>query len=89
MSPVEYHGRQYKVVRGSDVQRDGMYLELWSATNPDVQLFEVFYSDVTHNLIFSAFSQEDVPIEVLEEFMRQARWLLTPTTKNAEQEHCT
>jgi hypothetical protein len=76
MNPIEHNGRRYGVIRGSDIQRDGMYLELWSASRPDVQLFEVFYSDVTHQMQFASFSQEDVPIEVVEEFLRRARTLL-------------
>ena len=31
MTAIEHHGQSYRGIRGSDVQRDGMFLELWSA----------------------------------------------------------
>ena len=80
MSPIIHRDRHYRVVRGSDVQRDGVFLELWSAIHPDRQLFEAFYSDATGEMYFASFSDEDVPFEVLEEFTKQARYFLTPTT---------
>ena len=49
MTPIEHNGQAYRVVRESDVQRDGILLELWSAKHPEKQLCEVFYSDITHN----------------------------------------
>jgi len=80
MPPIIHKGRHYRVVRGSDVERDGMFLELWSAERPDHQLFEAFYSDATGEMHFASFLDEDVPFEVIEEFTKQARHLLTPTT---------
>ena len=77
MIPIAHNGKQYGVVRGSDIQRDGMYLELWSAESISVQLYEVFYSDVTNEMQFASFTNADVPIEVVEEFLSQARFLLT------------
>jgi hypothetical protein len=81
VTPIIHEGKIYRVVRGSDVHRDGMFLELWSAQTPETQLFEVFYSDVTNKMEFVCFKQEDVPIEVVEEYLRQARFLLTPTER--------
>lgn len=78
MSPIEHQGKRYKLVRGSDVQRDGMYLELWDAKKEGEQLFEAFYSDETGEMMFASFAKGDVPLEVIEEFVRQARLLLTP-----------
>jgi hypothetical protein len=86
MNPIEYNGQSYGIIRGSDVQRDGMYLELWSAQNPDKQLCEVFYSDVKYTMSLACFDQEDIPIEVFEEYLRQSRYLLTPSqNEKAEQ----
>lgn len=82
MTSIEHNGQSYGVVRGSDVQRDGMFLELWSANHPEKQLCEVFYSDVTHAMAFACFDKEDIPLEVLEEYLRQSRYLLTPNSKN-------
>jgi hypothetical protein len=75
------NGQCYRVVRGSDVQRDGMFLELWSAKRPEKQLCEVFYSDITQTISFACFDQEDIPLDVLEENLKQSRYLLTPTSK--------
>lgn len=82
MTSIEHNGQSYGVVRGSDVQRDGMYLELWSAKHPEKQLCEVFYSDITQNMTVTCFDQEDIPLEVMEEYLSQSRYLLTPTSKN-------
>ena len=39
----------YRTVRGSDVRRDGMFLELIDEGTGD-EVAEVFYSDVTHEM---------------------------------------
>lgn len=80
MAPIIHKGDHYRVVRGSDIQRDGMYLELWSAIHPDKQLFEAFYSDATGEMYFASFLNEGIPFEVVEEFTKQARYFLPPTT---------
>ena len=79
MPPIVHKGRSYRVVRGSDVERDGMFLELWSSERPDHQLFEAFYSDATGEMHFASFLNEEVSLEVIEEFTKQARHLLSPT----------
>jgi hypothetical protein len=84
MTPIEHNGESYKVIRGSDVQRDGMFLELWSAKNPERLLYEVFYSDITHTYSFACFEQAVIPLEVLEEYLRQSRYLLKPNSDEAE-----
>lgn len=81
MLSIDYKGQTYRVVRGSDLQRDGMYLEMWSAKHPEKQLCEVFYSDITHTMAFACLDPEEIPLEVLEEYLRQSRHLLTPTSK--------
>ena len=80
MPPIEHNGQIYRVIRGSDVERDGMFLELWSAKQPERPLCEVFYSDISHTFAFACFDQEDIPLEVLEEYLRQSRSLLQPTS---------
>ena len=85
MNPIEHNGRLFSLVRGSDLQRDGMFLELWSAQNPRRQLCEVFYSDVTHTMSFSCFVQDDIPFEVMEQYLKQSRYLLTPMPDDTEQ----
>ena len=81
MKAIIYNGHTYRVVRGSDLQRNGMYLELWSAKHPEKQLCEVFYLDNTHTMAFACLDPEEIPLEVLEEYLRQSRHLLTPTSK--------
>ena len=49
---------------------------VWSARHPDVQLFEIFYSDADRKMQFASFSREDVPVEVVAEFLRLAQRLL-------------
>lgn len=74
MSPE--HPMGYKSVRGSDVDRDGMYLEV---STPDDQLvLEIFYSDRTGKMSVTLY-QEAVPVEAIEAFIPYAKWALTPT----------
>ncbi|WP_312626715.1 hypothetical protein [Scandinavium sp.] len=68
--------KTYHYLRGSDVVRDGMYLELIEAdTSPQKQLAEVFYSDVTHELTLT-YQEPDIPISVMNDFMNAALKLL-------------
>ena len=62
MKPIIYNGHTYRVVRGSDLQHDGMYLELWSAKHPEKQLCEVFYSDITLSMAFACLDPEEIPL---------------------------
>lgn len=57
---------EYKLSRGSDIVRDGMYLELTMAnTDPVLQLAEVFYSDVTHQFTLTCY-EPNIPLAVIE-----------------------
>lgn len=70
--------KTYHYIRGSDVVRDGMFLELIEAdTSPQKQLAEVFYSDVTHELTLT-YQEPDIPISVMNDFMDAALKLLPP-----------
>lgn len=75
---TEFGGRRYEVLRGSDVQNDGMYLEMndVSGSTPDTVLF-AFRSDRDGRFTFSAFRQ-DLPLEAVEWFIGRARALLAP-----------
>ncbi|ATM97328.1 Uncharacterised protein [Yersinia frederiksenii] len=54
----------YEFICGSDVVRDGMYMEVRiTETNPSRQIAEVFYSDVLATFTLSCFEQ-DIPFEV-------------------------
>lgn len=72
---------EYELTRGSDIVRDGMYLELTMAnTDPVLQLAEVFYSDVTHQFTLTCF-EPNIPLAVIETFIEQAKKLLPPIEK--------
>ncbi|HCR4096803.1 TPA: hypothetical protein OOF48_001974 [Providencia rettgeri] len=76
-----HDGVEYKLARGSDIVRDGMYLELTMAnTDPVLQLAEVFYSDVTHQFTLTCF-EPNIPLEVIETLIEQAKKLLPPIEK--------
>jgi len=54
---------------GSDVVRDGMFMELLSSER--VLLTEVFYSDVTNRMVVT-LGRQALPIEVIETLLFQA-----------------
>ncbi|OBU04888.1 hypothetical protein [Morganella psychrotolerans] len=73
---IEDNGTRYEIIRGSDVVRDGMYLELsLPDTYPVEQLAEIFYSDVTHDFIISIFA-DSLPLSVIEILVAEAKVLL-------------
>lgn len=50
---------KFELRRGSDVIRDGMYLELSiSGTSPLRQVAEVFYSDITHEFFLTCYEEK-------------------------------
>ncbi|MHA3774825.1 hypothetical protein ACXR0O_25170 [Verrucomicrobiota bacterium sgz303538] len=73
---LEYNGRTYSTLRGSDVTRDGMFLSLSQAGSIET-LMEVFYSDADGSFTVAGFGNF-VPIEVVEQFLNEARKLLPP-----------
>lgn len=73
-------GRNYFYVRGSDVDRDGMYLELFhgDAKFPGQEpLAEIFYSDKGGSMVVTTFS-EAVPLEAVEWLIAEAKTQLPP-----------
>ncbi len=69
---------KFELIRGSDVLRDGMYLELSvSETSPLRQVAEVFYSDVTHEFFLTCY-EENIPLEAVEKLISEARISLPP-----------
>ncbi|UXD28192.1 hypothetical protein [Yersinia enterocolitica] len=69
---------KYKMRRGSDVLRDGMYLELSvSETSPLRQVAEIFFSDITHEFFLTCY-EENIPLEVIEKLISKARTSLPP-----------
>ncbi|MEZ2894440.1 hypothetical protein [Providencia rettgeri] len=74
-------GIEYEFVRGSDIVRDGMYLEVrMMYTDTLLQLAEVFYSDVTHQFTLTCY-EPNIPLTVIETLIEQAKKLLPPIEK--------
>lgn len=73
-------GITYTMELGSDLDRDGMFLELFEGSREGALLAEVFYSDQTHTMVFTAF-REDLPLEAVEWFIEQAKVQLPPVER--------
>jgi RNA polymerase subunit RPABC4/transcription elongation factor Spt4 len=75
----EAAGSRFEVVLASDVERDGMALELTrldeSGSGPAL---EAFYSDADGSMTFLAHRPTEVPLEVVERFIQRARAVLPP-----------
>ena len=69
--------RQYHTTRGSDIHRDGMFLEVTDETVEPACILEVFYSDVSREMTVTLF-KPDVPLEVVEWAASEARKWLPP-----------
>jgi hypothetical protein len=65
--------RSFCLVRGSDVERDGMYLELEDCGATASPLAEVFYSDTAHTFSTTIYdpATPDAAVRWLEEQARQ------------------
>ena len=75
---------EYSFTRGSDVVRDGMYLEADRIGGAERQtVAEVFYSDVTGRFSVTLF-EEAVPAELVEFMIADARKCLPPIQGKAD-----
>jgi hypothetical protein len=74
---IEFGGQRFTTFMGSDLQRDGMFLELHSETS-SAPLMEVFYSDHDASFTVTGFGQP-VPLSVIEQFLAEARQQLPPS----------
>lgn len=68
-------GSGHQFLMGSDIQRDGMFMEMLDASGACVA--EVFYSDVTGRMVVTLERQE-LPIEAVEELLSRAKLQLPP-----------
>lgn len=74
----ELRGRSYSCTLASDLDGDGMGLELVDDAGPSPELvLEAFYSDRTHEMTFTAHRAE-LPFELVEWFVTLARQRLPP-----------
>lgn len=76
---VTLEDRTYELVRGSDSDRDGMYLELTELVHgrPEDVVVEIFYWDAQQRMTVTVF-RRDIPLHVLEYCIEQAHTLLPP-----------
>jgi hypothetical protein len=75
---VEFRGRQYELIRASDVESDGMWLELYALSGGGrSQMLDAFYSDACGEMNLTAYAP-DMPLELVEWFVSRARQLLPP-----------
>ena len=75
---MTFEGRTYATLMGSDVNRDGMFLELEDVTGGGRDtLAEWFYSDADASMTFTAYRRR-VPAPVLAWFEREAARRLPP-----------
>ncbi|HTR42689.1 MAG TPA: hypothetical protein VMH87_13840 [Pseudomonadales bacterium] len=71
---TDFQGHYYSTVIASDLQRDGMGLELYR----DGKLIaEVFYSDATGKFTISLF-EKNLPMPVIEDYIAEAHTCLPP-----------
>lgn len=69
-------GEKYEGLIGSDLERDGMYLEISEFPSLEV-ILEIFYSDITNKFSITLF-KENVPLELIEEAIKIAKQRLVP-----------
>ncbi len=68
----------YQFLMGSDIQRNGMFMEMLDAGG--VCVAEVFYSDVTDKMVVT-LEQQELPIEAVQELLSRAKLQLPPLQK--------
>lgn len=71
---IDHHGTIYRTIRASDLQRDGMSLEL---QHGDETVAEVFYSDITREFSISSFAPA-IPLDVIEQLIAISKKTLPP-----------
>ena len=76
---VDIAGHRYSCTIASDINRDGMSLELWDADERAL-LLEVFYSDQDASITLTAF-RESIPVDAVEWAIREARTRLRPVSE--------
>lgn len=76
---VELDGHAYQATVASDLDRDGLYLEVQDSAGQ--MLAVIFYSDVEHTLKFTAH-RPDLPIALVEWMVAYSRERLVPSEKS-------
>lgn len=68
----------FELTMGSDVQRDGMFLELSDGVIEHAPLAEVFYADANGQMTLATFDNGSIPLEVVEWLISEAKRRLQP-----------
>lgn len=68
----------FELTMGSDVQRDGMFLELSDGVVENAPLAEVFYADADGQMTLATFDNASVPLEVVEWLIAEGKRRLAP-----------
>jgi hypothetical protein len=76
---IEIGGKGYWVVIGSDVDQDGMFLEVQDAA--DVLIARIFYWDRDASMTFTSF-RDDVPLALVEWMTIEAKKRLVPSASH-------
>jgi hypothetical protein len=80
---TEHSGHHYQTTRGSDVQRDGMFLELVVDGCTAAPVMEAFFSDATGTLRVELLERTSIPVEIVREFIGEAERLLPPVPQTS------
>ena len=80
---IEHSGHRYHLIMGSDVKRDGMFLELVVDGRSAAPPLEMFYSDATGSFTLNTLQTASIPLEIVEHFIREAQRCLPPAKKDA------
>jgi hypothetical protein len=58
----EYNNCLYSIIVGSDVIRDGMYVEVTDDVEGLNAFLEIFYSDITSEMTISLYRETPLPV---------------------------
>jgi hypothetical protein len=76
---ISVAGRDYEILFGSDIIRDGFYAEVSDVTGGDrTPVLEAFHSDQTGEITLSAF-RESLPIKLVDELITVCKQRLPPS----------
>jgi len=70
------------MVMGSDLKRDGMFLELLVDGRSVDPPLEMFYSDATGTFTLNTLQTASIPLEIVEHFIREAQRCLPPAKQD-------
>ena len=80
---MKIQGHEYSVIMGSDLERDGMFLELYEGTGVNGSpVAECFYSDADGSLSLTEH-QQGVPAAALDWLRREGARRLPPSGRTA------